>query len=158
MSSPRLLLTVVAGLVLPAAPLAAQEPMTLLSQKEWSAAGVCVGLDQCGFCSARAASRAGISLEVAPPDAVSVTIDGATATTTAAIEIGPARFGLIAGDRRFVAARSDGRQIIEAMRREPTLVLRLEGDPAAKSYSFGLAEFPQAYAAILRACPGAAPK
>jgi hypothetical protein len=158
MSKPRLLLVVIAGLLMRAAPLAAQEPMKLLNQEAWSASGVCVGLEQCGFCSARNGTQAGISLEVAPPDDVSVMVDGATATTTVVLEIGSAQFALAAGARRFVASRAAGRRIIEAMRREPSLVLRLDGNPAANSYSYALAEFPAAYAAIVKACPGVAPK
>jgi hypothetical protein len=158
MSSSRLLPMVLAALLLRAAPLVAQEPITFLNQKEWSASGVCVGLYQCAFCSARDGTQAGVSLEVAPPDDVSVTIDGATAATTVAIEIGSARFDLIAGARRFTASRTNGRRIIEAMRRAPSLVLRRDGDPAATSYSYDLAEFPAAYAAIVKACPSATPK
>jgi hypothetical protein len=158
MTGSRLLPIVLAALLLRMSPLVAQEPITFLHQKDWSAAGVCVGLDQCAFCSARNGAQAGVSLEVAPPDDVSVTIDGATAATTVAIEIGSARFGLTAGARRFTASRADGRRIIQAMRSASSLVLRRDGDPAATSYSHDLAAFPAAYAAIVKACPNATRK
>ena len=159
--------TVAGGLALQAGALAAQsqltppvtpQPVTLLHQREWSADGICIGPDQCGFCSARNAPQADISLEVAPPDAVAVTIAGATQSTTAAIEIGAKRFRLYAGTRRFIAGRADGRRIIQAMRRVSTLVLHVGDETAARPYAYSLAEFPKAYAAILKACPAAALK
>jgi hypothetical protein len=149
---------VLAALLLRTAPLAAQEPITFLRQKDWSASGVCVGLDQCAFCSARDSAQPGVSLEVAPPDNVSVTVNGATATTTVAIEIGSTRFDLTPGTRRFSASRADGRRIIQAMRSAPSLVLRRGGDPATTSYNYDLAAFPAAHAAIVKACPNARPK
>jgi len=155
----RLLWAILAGgLVLEAGPLAGQEPVTLLHQKEWSAGGICIGRDQCGFCSARNASQTDLSLEVAPPDLVAVTIAGATQSTTAAIEIGAKRFKLRAGTRRFVAGRADGRRIIEAMRRVPNLVLHVGDETVSTPYTYSLAEFPKAYNAILKACPAASPK
>jgi hypothetical protein len=153
-------LILLAWLLLPMLPAAAQEPMTILEQKEWSVRGVCVGLDQCGFCAATDVSQAGVALRVEPPRDVSVSLSDHPGVSAAVLEIGAESFALTPsesaepGESGFDASHADGAKIIQALRHAPGLTLRLSGDPAAPSYRYSLEEFPKAYAAILKACPG----
>src|SRR4029077_15685719 len=87
-------LILLAWLLLPMLPAAAQEPMTILEQKEWSVHGVCVGLDQCGFCWASDQSQAGIALRVEPPKAVSVSRAARPGVSAAVLESGTESFTL----------------------------------------------------------------
>src|SRR5258705_9133617 len=96
-------LILLAWLLLPMLPAAAQEPMTILEQKEWSVGGVCVGLDQCGvcvgldqcgFCAANDVSQAGIALRVEPPKDVSVALSDHPGVSAVLLEIGTASFAL----------------------------------------------------------------
>jgi hypothetical protein len=153
-------LILLAWLLLPMLPAAAQEPMTILEQKEWSVHGVCVGLDQCGFCWASDQSQAGIALRVEPPKAVSVSLSDRPGVSAAVLEIGTESFTLTPDENggpgesgHFAAPDADVPRIIQALRHAPSLTLRLSGDPAAP-YRYSLEEFPKAYAAILKACPG----
>jgi hypothetical protein len=153
-------LVLLAWLLLPMAPAGAQEPMTILAQKEWSVGGVCVGLDQCGFCAASDLSQPGIALRVQPPKDVSVSLSDHPGVTSAALEIGTESFALTPDENvgpgesgRFAAADAEAGKIIQALRRESSLTLRLSGDPSAQPYRYSLEEFPKAYAAILKACP-----
>jgi hypothetical protein len=137
--------------------------MTILEQKEWPARGVCVSLDQCGFCWATDVSQAGVALRVEPPKDVSVSLSDHPGVTSATLEIGAESFALTSGEStdpsesgRFAAGDAEGAKIIQALRREPSLTLRLSANPAAPSYRYSLEEFPKAYAAILKACPGTA--
>jgi hypothetical protein len=156
-------LALLAWLFLPMLPAGAQEPMTILEQKEWPARGVCVGLDQCGFCWATDVSQAGVALRVEPPKDVSVSLSDHPGVTSATLEIGAESFALTPREStdpsesgRFAAGDAEGAKIIQALRREPSVTLRLSGDPAPPSYRYSLEEFPKAYAAILKACPGTA--
>ena len=153
-------LILLAWLLLPMLPAAAQEPMTILAQKEWSVRGVCVGLDQCGFCAASDLSQAGIALRVEPPKEVSVSLSDRPGVSAAVLEIGAESFALSPDENggpgdsgHFAAPDVDGARIIQALRHAPSLTLRLSGDPSAP-YRYSLEEFPKAYAAILKACPG----
>jgi hypothetical protein len=156
-------LLLLAWLLLPMLPAAAQEPMTILAQKEWSVRGVCVGLDQCGFCAATDVSQPGIALRVEPPGEVSAALSDHPGVGAVRLEIGSERFTLApsealgpgeSGD--FAASAADGAKIVQALRQAPSLTLILSGDPSAQTYRYGLEEFPKAYAAILKACPGSA--
>jgi len=138
-----------------AMPASAQEPVTLLDQPEWPAMGVCVGIDQCGACVASDVHD-GVSLRVSPPNGVEVQVEGGSSATAVTLEIGPLTFTLpkdANGD--FTAADKDGNKIIQVMREETSLTLRLAGEPSAAPYRYRLEEFPTAYAAIVRSCPGA---
>ena len=156
-------LALLAWLFLPMLPAGAQEPMTILEQKEWPARGVCVGLDQCGFCWATDVSQAGVALRVEPPQDVSVSLSDHPGVTSATLEIGAEAFALTPSEStdpsesgRFAAGDGEAGKIIQAMRRELNLTLRLSGDASARPYRYSLEEFPKAYAAILKACPGSA--
>jgi hypothetical protein len=156
-------LILLAWLLLPMLPAGAQEPMTILEQKEWSVGGVCVGLDQCGFCAATDVSQAGVALRVEPPRDVSVSLSDHPGVSAAVLEIGTGSFALVPSDSagpgesgRFAAGDAEASKIIQAMRREQSLTIRLAGAPSAAAYRYSLEEFPKAYAAILKACPGAA--
>ncbi len=154
-------LILLAWLLLPMLPAAAQEPMTILEQKEWSVGGVCVGLDQCGFCAATDVSQAGIAVRVEPPKGVSVALTDHPGVSAVLLEIGPERFALAPSEDlgpgesgHFSASDADGAKIIQALRQAPGLTLSLPGDASAQPYRYSLEEFPKAYAAILKACPG----
>jgi hypothetical protein len=144
-----------AVLLLPAAALA-QEPMTILAQKEWSVGGVCIGPDRCGFCTATDAAADGTTLRVQPPRAVSLVLPEGRSASAAALAVGGEEITLARGDDGgFAASEADGARIIQAMRRTAGLGLRLGEGAASRSYRFDLAAFPRAYAAMLKACPGA---
>ena len=153
-------LILLAWLLLPMLPAAAQEPMTILEQKEWSVGGVCVGLDQCGFCAANDVSQAGIALRVEPPKEVSVALSDHPGVSAVLLEIATASFTLAPSEDvgpesgHFAAGDAEAGKIIQALLREPNLTLRLSGDASAQPYRYSLEEFPKAYAAILKACPG----
>ena len=156
-------LILLAWLLLPMLPAAAQEPMTILAQKEWSVGGVCVGLDQCGFCAATDVSQPGIALRIEPPGDVSAALSDHPGVNAVRLDIGAERFALVPGENlgpgesgHFAASDVDGAKIIQALRHAPSLTLSLSGDPSAQPYRYGLEEFPKAYAAILKACPGEA--
>jgi hypothetical protein len=145
-----------AGLPAGAVPARAQEVETILEQMEWRASGVCVGADQCGACTATDAAADGILLRVTPPNGVSVEIPRDSKATAAALDFGSLSFTLRRTDAgKFESAGDDGNKIIQVMRNEPGLALRLLGDPVTTPFRYRLDEFPKAYAAILKACPGA---
>src|SRR5262249_32183724 len=73
-------------LLVPACALA-QEPMTILQQKEWSAGGVCIAPDKCGFCWASAAVEPNVTLRVEPPNGVSVNLLDRPAVASGSLEI-----------------------------------------------------------------------
>jgi hypothetical protein len=151
----RPLLTATAWLFLGAASSGAQEPMTILDQKEWWVAGICLGRDQCGFCAASDIVQK-VSLRVEPPKAVSVAIPPDRPAAGVLVEIARQTFTLARGeDGSFQATGTAGREIIRAMRHGPSLTLRVTTDPPI-AYRYSLADFPKAYAAILKACPGSA--
>ena len=154
-------LFLLAWLLLPMLPAAAQEPMTILEQKEWSVRGVCVGLDQCGFCAANDVSQAGIALRVEPPGDVSVALSDHPGVSAVLLEIGTASFALAPSESvgpgesgHFAASEAEAAKIIQVLLRESNLTLRLSGDASAQPYRYSLEEFPKAYAAIRKACPG----
>jgi hypothetical protein len=145
-------LVLLAVLLAPLAPARAQEPMTILAQKQWSASGVCVGLHQCGFCWASATVAPGLTLRVEPPKSVSVQPSDPVhpASSALALEIGGESFTLAPHEDDFAATEEDAIRIIHAMRHAARLTLRLEGN----SYPANLDEFGAAYDAILESCPG----
>ncbi len=73
--------------------------------------------------------------------------------TAAFLQIGGDRFVLAAteGDRFFSAA-GDGGRIVAAMLKDASLTLQFEGVSPPKPYSYDLAEFPAAYAALVQHC------
>jgi hypothetical protein len=138
----------------------AQEVESILNQKEWSVGGVGIS-DEYGTCAANDASHsdADIWLQVTETPSqdvineVSVMHPGDPQATAAILQVGNNRFvlGLIEGER-FSSAASDGGKIVAAMLRAPTLTLQFEGVSAPKLYSYDLAEFPAAYAALVQHC------
>jgi hypothetical protein len=149
------ILIAVACLLAAATPSRAQEPRTILNQKDWWVAGVCVGLDQCGFCTATDGVQ-DVLLRVEPPKEVSVTMPPDRPAAGVVLEIGPRSITLERGEGdSFQAVGRQAREIIQAMRHEANLTLRVTADPPM-AYRYELADFPQAYAAILKSCPGSA--
>jgi len=148
-------LAVIICLLIGSAPTGAQEPVTILNQTHWWVTGGCVGVDQCGFCTATDSIQE-VLLRVEPPKDVSVSMPPNRPTSGVLIEIGPRSFTLGRGEGgSFQAAGAEAREIIQALRHETSLTLHLTADPPA-TYRYNLANFPKAYAAILRACPGSA--
>jgi len=145
----------IACLLLAVVPARAQEVQTILAQQVWWVSGVCVGVDQCGFCSASAGAEADkeVSLHVSSEDEVSVMAAGKTGTDAATLAIGSHSFTLAGPvDDRFSAAKADAGGILQAMQQETGATLHFDGDAATATYRYDLAEFPKAYAAMLRAC------
>jgi hypothetical protein len=150
------------GLALsPARPTRAQEVVSILDQKEWSVAGVGISADAYGTCAATDASHADadIWLQVTETPSrntineVSVMHPGDAQATAAILQIGGDRFVLAAteGDRFFSAA-SDGGKIVAAMLKNASLTLEFDGVTAPRPYSYELAEFSAAYAALVQHC------
>jgi hypothetical protein len=145
-------LVLLALLLAPLAPALAQEPMTILAQRQWSARGVCVGLHQCGFCWVSATVAPGVTLRVEPPRSVSVQLSDPArpAGSAPALEIAGESFTLAPREDDFAASEADALRIIHAMRHVASLTLRLAGN----IYPASLDEFGAAYDAILESCPG----
>lgn len=142
------------ALLLPASPARAQEVQTILAQPVWWVAGVCVGVDQCGFCQASAGSAADgdIALHVSSDEEVSVTAENKTGAG-ATLVVGTRNFALAGPeDERFSAAKADAAGIIDALQHAPEATLHFAGDADDATYRYDLAEFPKAYAAMLKAC------
>jgi hypothetical protein len=145
----------------PAPPARAQEVVSILNQKEWSVAGVGIAADEYGTCAATDASHADASIWLQVTETpghdlfneVSVMHPGDPQATAAVLQIGGDRFVLAAteGDRFFSAA-NDGARIVAAMLKDVSLTLQFEGVSAPKPYSYDLAEFPAAYAALAQHC------
>ena len=137
--------------LLSTAPVLAQEPVSILEQKHWWVVAVCVGVNQCGFCNAADAADDGTTLRVQPPADVSLSLPEGVSASSAALDIGGERLDFARGDDGdFAATAADGARIIQAMRREASLRLQVDG----RSYDYSLDSFPNAYAAMLKACPG----
>ena len=135
------------------APARSQEVATILSNKEWRVAGVCVGVDQCGFCWIANNLYPATSLEIRPPREVSVLIPDGRDKTPVILEIGQQTFSLAPkDDDTFGATEADGSRIIDAMQQAVSLTLRVGNAASAARYEYGLAEFPRVYAALLKAC------
>ena len=133
------------------APALAQEPMTILEQKHWWVGAVCVGVNQCAFCNAADAADDGTTLRVQPPADVSLSLPEGVSASAAALAVGNERLAFAKGDDGdFAATAADGARIIQAMRRDATLTMQVDG----RSYNYSLGSFPKAYAAMLKACPG----
>jgi len=135
------------------APALAQEPMTILEQKHWWVGAVCIGVNQCAFCNAADAAEDGTTLRVQPPADVSLSLPEGVSASAAALAVGNERLAFAKGDDGdFAATAADGARIIQAMRRDATLTMQVDG----RSYNYSLGSFPKAYAAMLKACPSAA--
>jgi len=157
----RAALLVSAPLIALALPASAQEPETILDQKEWTVGGVRMGGDQYFTCAATDASHSDDSLwlqvtEIASQNVineVSVMHPGDSQATAAILQIGGDRFVLSVNDGdRFSAAASDGNRIVAVMLKSATLTLQFEGVSAPKPYGYDLTEFPKAYAAMVQHC------
>lgn len=135
------------------APSRAQEVATILRDKEWRAAGVCVGVDQCGFCWITNNLYPAASLDIRPPREISVLIAGGRDETPVILRIGQQSFSLSPKDGdTFGATEADSIRIIGAMQEAASLTVRVGNPASAARYEFGLAEFPRVYAALLKAC------
>lgn len=141
-------------------PTLAQEVENILDQKEWSVVGVGIS-DQFGTCAAADASHADadIWLQVTETPSqgvineVSVMHPGDPQATAAVLQVGGDRFVLaVIEGERFSSPASDGGRIVAAMLKSADLTLQFEGSSAPKSYSYDLAEFPAAYAALVQHC------
>lgn len=157
----RVVLLLSAPLLTLALPACAQEPETILDQKEWPVGGVGMGGDQYFTCAATDASHADDSLwlqvtELASQNVineVSVEHPGDLQATAAILQIGGDRFVLaVNSSDRFSSAASDGSKIVAVMLTSATLTLQLEGVSAPKLYSYDLTEFPKAYATMVQHC------
>ncbi|HZF35848.1 MAG TPA: hypothetical protein VE914_18785 [Candidatus Angelobacter sp.] len=153
--------TLVAFALCLALPTQAQEVVSILNQKEWSVAGVGISADEYGTCAATDASHADASLWLQVTETpsqnvineVSVMHPGDPQATAAALQIGSDRFVLAVTDGdRLSAAAGDGGKIVAAMLKNAGLTLQFEGVSAPKPYSYDLAEFPAAYAALVQHC------
>ncbi|HKF63421.1 MAG TPA: hypothetical protein VKB42_18775 [Dongiaceae bacterium] len=139
--------------LLSTAPVLAQEHMSILEQKHWWVGAVCVGANQCAFCNAADAAQDGTTLRVQPPADVSLSLPEGVSASSATLAIGGERLAFSRGDDGDFAAKvGDGARIIQAMRRQASLTLQLDG----RSYDYSLESFPKAYAAMLKACASAA--
>jgi hypothetical protein len=139
----------------------AQEVVSILNQKEWSVAGVGISADAYGTCAATDATHADadIWLQVTETPSqnlindVSVMHPGDPQATAAILQIGSDRFALaVIEGERFGTTASDGGKIVAAMLKNASLTLQFEGVSAPKPYSYDLAEFPAAYAALVQHC------
>jgi hypothetical protein len=139
----------------------AQEVVTILNQKEWSVAGVGIGGDKYATCAATDASHADASIWLQVTETpshgtvneVSVMHPGDAPATAAVLQIGSDRFVLaVTSGDSFFPATGDGGKIVAAMLKAATLTLQFQGVNAPKSYSYDLAEFPKAYAALVQHC------
>jgi hypothetical protein len=147
------LMVVLACLALGTLPASAQEVTTILHLEEWRVAGVCVGVDQCGFCWISNSRHQAAFLDVKPPREVSAVIPNSQDKAPVGLEIGQQSFTLTWKDgETFRAEDTDGSRIIEAMRHTETLTLRVGSRASAARYQYSLAEFPRVYAALSRAC------
>jgi hypothetical protein len=151
---------VIAPLIALALPAWAQEVQSILNQTEWSVGGVGIS-DQFATCAATDASHsdADIWLQVTETPSqgvineVSVMHPGDPQATAAILQVGSERFVLgVTEGERFSAAASDGGRIVAAMLKNASLTLQFEGVSAPKPYSYDLAEFPAAYAALVKHC------
>ena len=151
---------VIAPLIALALPAWAQEVQSILNQTEWSVGGVGIS-DQFATCAATDASHsdADIWLQVTETPSqnvineVSVMHPGDPQATAAIVQVGSERFVLgVTEGERFSAAASDGGRIVAAMLKNASLTLQFEGVSAPKPYSYDLAEFPAAYAALVKHC------
>ena len=143
-----------------ALPAWAQEVQSILAQTEWSVGGVGIS-DQFGTCAATDASHsdADIWLQVTETPSqnaineVSVMHPGDPQATAAILQVGSERFVLgVTEGERFSSAVGAGGRIVAAMLKNAGLTLQFEGVSAPKSYSYDLAEFPAAYAALVQHC------
>ena len=135
---------IVAGLALAAIPASAQEVATILNHKEWRVAGVCVGVDQCGFCWITNNLHPSAFLDIRPPREVSALIPNRQDKTPVSLEIGQQTFTLAWKDGdTFGAADADGGRIIEAMQHAAALTLRVRA-ASATGYPQP-ADFPTVY-------------
>jgi hypothetical protein len=140
------------GLSLLATSVCAQEVVPLLRLKHWQARGVCVGVQQCAFCSASATAPSGPELRITPPDGIAVFFADGSEKPPIAIEIGAKRWPLTLQDGdTFAIASADAAGVIGDMQHAPEIVVHAGSGDAR----YPLAEFPRAYAAILDACHGA---
>jgi hypothetical protein len=153
--------TIVVFALSPSLPTRAQEVVSILNQKEWSVAGVGIAADAYGTCAATDASHADadIWLQVTETPSqnlindVSVMHPGDPQATAAILQIGSDRFVLaVVEGERFGSTAGDGGKIVAAMLKNASLTLRFEGVSAPKPYSYDLAEFPAAYAALVQHC------
>jgi hypothetical protein len=156
----RVVSLVIAPLIALALPAWAQEVQSILNQAEWSVGGVGIS-DQFGTCAATDASHsdADIWLQVTETPSqgiineVSVMHPGDPQATAATLQVGSERFVLgVTEGERFSSAASDGGRIVAAMLKNASLTLQFEGVSAPKPYSYDLAEFPAAYAALVKHC------
>lgn len=152
--------TLVAVALCLALPTRAQEVESILEQKEWSVGGVGIS-DQFGTCAATDPSHsdADIWLQVTETPSqgvineVSVMYPGDPQATAAILQVGSDRFVLaVTEGERFSSAASDGGKIVAAMLKSASLALQFEGVSAPQPYSYDLAEFPAAYAALVKHC------
>jgi hypothetical protein len=158
---PPIAASLTAVLITLALPTRAQEVVSILNQKEWSVAGVGVAADEYGTCAATDASHtdADIWLQVTETPSqnvineVSVMHPGDPQATAAILQIGSDRFALaVTEGERFSSAANDGGKIVAAMLKNAGLTLQFEGVSAPKPYGYDLAEFPAAYAALVKHC------
>ena len=157
----RAILLLTASLVALALPARAQEVESILDQKEWSVGGVGMGGSEYFTCAATDASHSDDSLWLQVTEIpsrnvineVSVEHPGESQPAAVILQIGDDRFVLaVTEGERFTAAASDGGKVVAAMLQNASLTLQLEGGGAPKPYSYDLAEFPAAYAALVQHC------
>ena len=144
-----------------ALPTQAQEVVSILSQKEWSVAGVGISADEFGTCAANDASHsdASIWLQVTETPSqnvineVSVMHPGDPQATAAILQVGSDRFVLAETEgERFSSTANDGGKIVAAMLKNASLILQFESVSMPQPYNYDLAEFPAAYAALVQHC------
>ena len=142
-------------------PARAQEVVSILNQKEWSVAGVGISADEFGTCAANDASHSDASIwlqvtEIPSQNVineVSVMHPGDPQATAAILQVGSDRFVLAETEgERFSSTANDGGKIVAAMLKNAGLTLQFEGVSAPQPYSYDLAEFPAAYAALVQHC------
>jgi hypothetical protein len=143
-----------------ARPTRAQEVETILNQKEWPVGGVGISHEY-GTCAATDASHADVDIWLQVTETpsqnlindVSVMHPGDPQATAAILQIGNDRFVLaVIEGERFGSTASDGSKIVAAMLKNASLTLQFDGVSAPKPYSYDLAEFPAAYAALVQHC------
>ena len=158
--TPRVISLLIAPFIALALPAWGQEVESILNQTEWSVGGVGIS-DQFGTCAATDASHsdADIWLQVTETPSqgvineVSVMHPGDPQATAATLQVGSERFVLgVTEGERFSSAASDGGRIVAAMLKNASLTLQFECVSAPKPYSYDLAEFPAAYAALVKHC------
>ena len=135
------------------APASSQEVARILDHKEWHVGGVCVGVNECGFCSVTNSLHQDVQLRIAPPKDVSVELSGKHTKLPVILEIGSQTFNLNWKDADdFAADDEESSKIVLALQHEKTLTLRVGGGTSAVSYHYSLAEYPKVYAALAKAC------